>query len=77
VIALLVTPDMVKISAVQAVLAEADVAFDVFDSATGSMWGAAIPRRLMVDEADLGRARLALAAAGFVEAADGDWDLRA
>jgi Putative prokaryotic signal transducing protein len=76
VIALLVTADMVKISAVQAVLAEAGVAFDVFDSATGSMWGSAVPRRLMVDEADLGRARLALTAAGFVEAADGEWDLK-
>jgi hypothetical protein len=77
VIALLVTPDMVKISAVQAVLAEANVAFDVFDSATGSMWGSAVPRRLMVDETDLSRARRALAAAGFVEAQDGEWDLRA
>ncbi|HEY2049745.1 MAG TPA: DUF2007 domain-containing protein [Caulobacteraceae bacterium] len=76
-IALLVTPDMVKISAVQAVLAEANVAFDVFDSATGSMWGSAVPRRLMVDETDLSRARRALAAAGFVEAQDGEWDLRA
>ena len=76
-IALLVTPDMVKISAVQAVLAEAGVAFDVFDSATGSMWGSAVPRRLMVDEADLTRARRALATAGFVEAQDGEWDLRA
>ncbi|HSZ53464.1 MAG TPA: DUF2007 domain-containing protein [Caulobacteraceae bacterium] len=76
-IALLVTPDMVKISAVQAVLAEAGVTFDVFDAATGSMWGSTIPRRLMVDEGDLPRARRALAAAGFVEAGDGDWDLRA
>ena len=76
-IALLVTPDMVKISAVQAVLADAGVAFDVFDAAAGSMWGSAVPRRLMVDEADLGRARWALATAGFVEAQDGEWDLRA
>lgn len=75
-IALLVTADKVKISAVQAVLAEAGVAFDMFDSATGSMWGSAVPQRLMVDEADLGRARGALAAAGFVEARDGEWDLR-
>jgi hypothetical protein len=77
VIALLATADVVKISAVQAVLDEAGIAFEVFDSAAGSMWGAAIPRRLMVDEADLARARQALAAAGFVEAADGEWDLRA
>jgi hypothetical protein len=76
-IALLVTPDMVKISAVQAVLAEAGVAFDVFDAATGSMWGSTIPQRLMVDDGDLTRARRALAAAGFVAAGDGDWDLRA
>ncbi|HEX4742425.1 MAG TPA: DUF2007 domain-containing protein [Caulobacteraceae bacterium] len=76
-IALLVTPDVVKISAVQAVLSDAGVAFDVFDSATGTMWGSMIPRRVMVDEADLGRARMALAAAGFVEAQDGEWDLRA
>ncbi|HEY1929494.1 MAG TPA: DUF2007 domain-containing protein [Caulobacteraceae bacterium] len=76
-IALLVTPDMVKISAVQAVLAEADVAFDVFDGATGSMWGSMIPKRVMVDEGDLPRARRALSAAGFIEAGDGDWDLRA
>lgn len=76
-IALLVTADMVKISAVQAVLAEAGVAFDVFDSATGSMWGSAVPQRLMVDEGDLGRARQALVAAGFAEAEGGEWDLRA
>jgi hypothetical protein len=76
-IALLATPDVVKITAVQAVLAEAGVACEVFDAAAGSMWGSAIPQRLMVDEADLGRARRSLTAAGFVEAADGEWDLRA
>ena len=75
-IALLATADMVKISAVQALLAEAGVACELFDAGAGSMWGSAIPRRLMVDEADLGRARLALTAAGFVEAADGEWDLK-
>ncbi len=76
-IALLTTTDPVKLSAVQALLAAEEVGSAVFDSAAGGLWRSIIPVRLMVDEADLSRARWTLRAAGFVEAADGDWDLPA
>ena len=73
---ILTTTDAVKLSAAQAILADAGLAFAVFDSAAGGLWRAIIPMRLMIDEDDAARARFALRAAGFVEAADGDWDLR-
>lgn len=76
-IALLTTADAVKLSAVQAVLAAEGIEAEVFDAAAGGLWQAIIPQRLMIDEADAPRARLALRAAGFAEAADGDWDLGA
>lgn len=75
-IAVLTTTDAVKLSAARAVLADAGVAGEVFDTAAGGLWTAIIPMRLMVDDEDLAQARRALREAGFVEAADGDWDLR-
>jgi hypothetical protein len=57
-------------------LAGESIESSVFDTAAGGLWRAIIPMRLMIDEADLARARWALRAAGFIEAADGDWDLR-
>ena len=76
-IAILTTTDPIKLSAVQALLADAAVECAVFDSAAGGLWRAIIPQRLMIDDADAAQARRALRAAGFVAAADGDWDLRA
>jgi hypothetical protein len=76
-IAVLTTTDPIKLSAIQALLGAESVETTVFDTAAGGLWRAIIPMRLMVDENDLPRARWALRAAGFVEAADGDWDLKA
>ena len=76
-IALLTTTDPVKLSAVQALLAAEGLESAVFDSAAGGLWRSIIPFRLMVDEAELSRARRTLRTAGFVQAADGDWDLPA
>lgn len=75
-IALLTTTDAVKLSAVRAVLTEAGIDSDVFDTAAGALWRAIIPMRVMIDEASLPAAKWALKRAGFIEAADGDWDLR-
>jgi len=77
VIAILTTTDPVKLSAAQALLAAESVESAVFDTAAGGLWTAIIPMRLMIDEADAARARGALRAAGFTEAVDGDWDLKA
>ena len=76
-IAILTTTDPVKLSAARALLAGETIDSDVFDTAAGGLWTAIIPMRLMIDEADAARARGALRAAGFTEAADGDWDLKA
>jgi hypothetical protein len=76
-IAILTTTDQIKLTAAQASLAGADVGCVVFDAAVGGLWRAIIPMRLMVEADDAARARWALRAAGFVEAADGDWDLAA
>ena len=76
-IALLTTTDAIKLSAAQSLLADEDVSSEVFDGQAGALWRAIIPMRLMIDDADLDRARQLLRLAGFVEAADGDWDLRA
>jgi hypothetical protein len=74
-IALLHTTDLVKLSAVQALLRDLGIDAEVFDAAAGALWRSIIPIRLMVADADLPRARRALVEAGFREAADGDWDL--
>lgn len=76
VIAVLTTIDRVKLSAAQALLRAEAIDFQVFDTAAGGLWTAIIPIRLVVDDKDLSRAKWALRGAGFVEAADGDWDLR-
>ena len=73
---ILTTTDAIKLTAVQAILADAGVAAEVFDTAAGGLWRAIIPLRLMIDDADDAPARRALREAGFVEAGDGDWDLR-
>ncbi len=75
-IAILTTTDPVKLSAAQALLSAENVQSAIFDSAAGGLWTAIIPMRLMIDEADAALARGALRAAGFTEAADGDWDLK-
>ena len=69
------TTDPIKLSAAQAMLAGAAVESAVFDTAAGGLWRAIIPMRLMVEEGDASRARWTLRQGGFVEAADGDWDL--
>jgi hypothetical protein len=74
-IALMTTTDAVKLSAARALLTGDGVESAVFDSAAGNLWRAIIPQRLMIAEADLAQARMVLHAAGFREAADGDWDL--
>jgi hypothetical protein len=74
-IALLTTTDQVKLGAVRSLLAGEGVAFEVFDQAAGALWRAVIPLRLMVADDDAANARRILRQAGFVEAADGDWDL--
>ena len=74
-IALMHTTDLVKLSAVQALLRDQGIEAEVFDAAAGAIWRSIIPVRLMVSDADLTRARRALVEAGFSEAADGDWDL--
>ena len=74
-IAVMTTTDPVKLSAAQALLAGERVESAVFDTAAGGLWRAIIPLRLMIDDDDLARARRILRLAGFVEAADGDWDL--
>lgn len=73
--AFLTTTDPVKLSAAQAVLSGAGVSATVFDHAAGMLWTSIIPMRLMIETEDTGSARTAMAAAGWVSAADGDWDL--
>ena len=75
-IAILTTTDAIKLTAIQAILADAGVDAQVFDSAAGGLWRAIIPMRLMIDDADRAPARRALREASFAEAGDGDWDLR-
>jgi hypothetical protein len=77
VIALITTTDVIKLSAVRSLLQQAGVECETFDVAAGALWQAIIPLRLMVSEADAAEARRMLREAGFVEASDGDWDLRA
>ncbi|HEY7852914.1 MAG TPA: DUF2007 domain-containing protein [Caulobacteraceae bacterium] len=75
-IALVTTIDPVKLGAVRALLAGEGIETEVFDAAAGALWRAVIPMRLMVARADGDSARRVLREAGFVEAADGDWDLK-
>jgi len=68
---LLRTNDTVKLSWLVAVLADGGVEATVLDTHTSIIEGSigAIPRRLVVDDADAGRARLLLKAVG--ETVDG------
>jgi hypothetical protein len=61
VIELIKTSNPVRISFLQAVLEGAGVATFVADAGAASLWGSTIPARLMVDEADLARARRLIA----------------
>jgi hypothetical protein len=76
VIALISTTDIVKLSAIQSLLAQAGVECETFDVAAGALWQAIIPLRLMVTEDDAAEARRLLREADFIEAGDSDWDLR-
>jgi hypothetical protein len=53
--------DPVRISFLRAVLTDAGVESFLADVGAASLWGTAIPTRLMVDEADLARARRLIA----------------
>lgn len=76
VIAFLTTTDAVKLSAVEAVLTGAGLTPRVFDRAMSGLYARAVPLRLMLEESEVPTARMAMRAAGFAEAGDGDWDLR-
>lgn len=60
---LLSTSDAVRLSYLRAVLADAGIETVVLDAGAGSLWGAAIWPRLMVDEDDLAQARRVIAQA--------------
>ena len=60
---LLTTSDAVRLSYLRAVLADAGIETVVLDAGAGSLWGAAIPSRLMVDEEDLAQAKRVIAEA--------------
>ena len=69
------TNDPVMLSWLLAALAENNIDSDVLDAHTSIMEGSisAIPRRLMVREADLIRARRVLAEAGAIARAGRGW----
>jgi Putative prokaryotic signal transducing protein len=60
-IELIKTSDAVRLSFLRAVLKDAGIETAVFDAGAGSLWGAAITSRLMVDEADLNQAKRVIA----------------
>ena len=60
---LLATSNAVRLSWLLAVFADAGIQTEVWDDGAGSLWGSAIDKRLMVDEADLAQARRILALA--------------
>jgi hypothetical protein len=60
---LLSTSDAVRLSYLRMVLADAGIETVVLDAGVGSLWGAAIWPRLMVDEDDLAQARRIVAQA--------------
>jgi hypothetical protein len=51
----------VRLSFLKAVLEAAGIETFVADAGAASLWGAAIPSRLMVDKSDLSRARRLIA----------------
>jgi type III secretory pathway lipoprotein EscJ len=60
---LLHTTDPVRLSWIQALLADAGIEAVILDEGAGSLWGTAIARRIMVDDADLAQAKRILAQA--------------
>ena len=60
---LLSTSDAVRLSFLRAVLNDAGIETVVLDAGAGSLWGAAIWPRLMVDEGDLAQAKRIIAEA--------------
>jgi hypothetical protein len=60
---LLKSANPVRLSYLAAVLADAGVETFIADAGAASLWGAAIPARLMVDEAELAHARWLVAQA--------------
>jgi hypothetical protein len=75
-IALIRTTDTIKLGAVRALLEGAGLETQTFDDAAGALWAGLIPVRLMVGEGEADTARRLLREAGFIEGADGDWDLK-
>lgn len=55
------TTNPVRLSFLLAVLADAGIETFVADAGAASLWGSAIPTRVMVDDADLARARRVIA----------------
>jgi len=60
---LFATSDAVRLSWLRAVLTDAGIETDVWDVGAGSLWGAAISQRLMVDDSDLAQAKRLIALA--------------
>ena len=60
---LIATSNAVRLSWLQAVLADAGIETEVWDAGAGSLWGSAIDKRLMVDESDLAQAKRVLSVA--------------
>jgi hypothetical protein len=58
---LLKSSNPVRVSFLRAVLTDAGIETFVADSGAASLWGSAIPARLMVDDADLARAKRLIA----------------
>lgn len=54
---LLSTSDVVRLTYLRSVLADAGIQTVVLDAGAGSLWGSAVSPRLMVDEDDLTRAQ--------------------
>jgi hypothetical protein len=59
------TADPVRLSALRAVLTDAEIDHVVFDAGAGGLWQAAIPVRLMVRDQDLELARRIIAQLGL------------
>ena len=75
-ISLIRTTDKIKLGAVRALMESEGLQTETFDGAAGALWAGLIPVRLMVGDGDADTARRLLREAGFIEGADGDWDLK-
>ncbi len=60
---LIKTSNPVRMSFLRAVLGDAGIATFVADTGAAALWGSIIPTRLLVDEADLARAKRLIAEA--------------